>query len=160
LRRQPDAGIADRPTRTVSRLLLLLPLVAIPVATVGARQHVPRTHSHVAEGSGWTELMGDMDRMHAAMASIEPSGIGDVDFVRLMLPHHQCAIDMARAELLKMAEVRRVTLANGPGMTMFGPDGRHAFVCSRFMPELAVIDVASHQVVKRLSQGSHRPQSA
>jgi hypothetical protein len=100
-------------TRTVSRLLLLLPLVAIPVATVGARQHVPRTHSHVAEGSGWTELMGDMDRMHAAMASIEPSGIGDVDFVRLMLPHHQGAID-----------------------------------------------VASHQVVKRLPQGSYRPQSA
>src|SRR5258708_5891350 len=53
-----------------------------------------------------------------------------------------------------MAEVRRVTLANGPGMTMFGPDGRYAFVCSSFTPELAVVDAASHQVIKRLAQAS------
>src|SRR5262249_12411999 len=36
----------------------------------------------------------------------------------------------------------------------FGPDGRYAFVCSSFTPELAVIDAASHQVVNRLSQAS------
>jgi YVTN family beta-propeller protein len=53
-----------------------------------------------------------------------------------------------------MKEVRRIGLANGPGMTMFGPDGRYAFVCSSFTPELAVLDVASHQVIKRLQQGS------
>jgi len=55
---------------------------------------------------------------------------------------------------VKMAEVRRITLANGPGMTMFGPDGRYGFVCSSFTPELAVIDAASHQIVKRLPQSS------
>lgn len=55
---------------------------------------------------------------------------------------------------VKMVEARRITLANGPGMTMFGPDGRYAFVCSSFTPELAVIDAASHQVVKRLQQAS------
>jgi YVTN family beta-propeller protein len=54
----------------------------------------------------------------------------------------------------QMKEIRRIELANGPGMTMFGPDGRYAFVCSSFTPELAVIDVASHQVIKRLSQVS------
>ncbi len=37
--------------------------------------------------------------MHAAMASVEPSGNSDVDFVKLMLPHHQAAIDMARTQL-------------------------------------------------------------
>lgn len=52
----------------------------------------------------------------------------------------------------QMKEVRRIELANGPGMTMFGPDGKYAFVCSSFTPELAVIDVASHQVIKRLPQ--------
>jgi uncharacterized protein (DUF305 family) len=41
-----------------------------------------------------------MDTMHAAMASAEPSGDSDIDFVTLMLPHHQAAIDMAKAELL------------------------------------------------------------
>ena len=55
---------------------------------------------------------------------------------------------------VKMIEVRRVQLANGPGMTMFGPDGRYGFVCSSFTPELDVIDAASHQIIKRLSQAS------
>jgi DNA-binding beta-propeller fold protein YncE len=41
-------------------------------------------------------------------------------------------------------ETKRIELANGPGMTMFGPDGKYAFVCSSFTPELAVIEVASH----------------
>jgi len=40
-----------------------------------------------------------MAKMHAAMASVEPSGHSDVDFVKLMLPHHQAAIDMARTQL-------------------------------------------------------------
>jgi len=55
---------------------------------------------------------------------------------------------------VQMKEVRRIELANGPGMTMFGPDDKFAFVCSSFTPELAVVDVSSHEVVKRLSQAS------
>ena len=54
----------------------------------------------------------------------------------------------------RMKETRRIDLANGPGMTMFGPDGKYAFVCSSFTPELAVIDVASHQIIKRSPQVS------
>jgi uncharacterized protein (DUF305 family) len=62
-------------------------------------------HSHVhqnqkAMDAEWPELAKSMDTMHAAMAYIEPSGNGDVDFVRLMLPHHQAAIDMAKAQLM------------------------------------------------------------
>ena len=53
-----------------------------------------------------------------------------------------------------MNETRRIELANGPGMTMFGPDGKYAFVCSSFTPELAVIDVASHKIIKRIPQVS------
>ena len=52
----------------------------------------------------------------------------------------------------RMKETSRIEVANGPGMTMFGPDGKYAFVCSSFAPELAVIDVASHKIVKRLPQ--------
>src|SRR5215510_1076015 len=54
----------------------------------------------------------------------------------------------------RMKETQRIEMANGPGMTMFGPDGKYAFVCSSFTPELAVIDVASHMVIKRLPQVS------
>src|ERR1700704_3667398 len=48
----------------------------------------------------WSELIASMDRMHMAMGTIERSGNDDVDFVRLMLPHHQAAVDMARTQLL------------------------------------------------------------
>ena len=54
----------------------------------------------------------------------------------------------------QLTETRRIELANGPGMTMFGPDGKYAFVCSSFTPELAVIEIASHKIVKRLPQVS------
>ena len=53
-----------------------------------------------------------------------------------------------------MKEVKRIEVANGPGMTMFGPDGKYSFVCSSFTPELDVIEVASHSIVSRLTQGS------
>jgi YVTN family beta-propeller protein len=54
----------------------------------------------------------------------------------------------------QMKETRRIEIANGPGMTMFGPDGKYAFVCSSFTPELAVIDVASDKIIKRMQQVS------
>jgi uncharacterized protein (DUF305 family) len=38
--------------------------------------------------------------MHAAMGSVRPSGNTDIDFVKLMLPHHEAAIDMAKTQLL------------------------------------------------------------
>src|SRR5260370_24956354 len=55
---------------------------------------------------------------------------------------------------VRMKETRRIELANGPGMTMFGPDGKYAFVCSSFVPEIAIIDAASHQIVKKLPQAT------
>ncbi|MBZ5573790.1 MAG: DUF305 domain-containing protein, partial [Acidobacteriia bacterium] len=58
----------------------------------------------------WSALMGSMEKMHAGMMSIEQSGNSDIDFVRLMLPHHQAAIDMAKAQLLygKDPQMRRL----------------------------------------------------
>jgi uncharacterized protein (DUF305 family) len=58
----------------------------------------------------WSELIASMDKMHMAMKAIKPSGISDVDFVRLMLPHHQAAIDMAKTQLLygKDPQLRRL----------------------------------------------------
>lgn len=54
----------------------------------------------------------------------------------------------------QMKEIRRIELADGPGMTMFGTDGKYAFVCSSFTPELTVVETASHQIVKRIPQAS------
>jgi YVTN family beta-propeller protein len=55
---------------------------------------------------------------------------------------------------VQLKETRRIAMANGPGMTMFGPDGQYAFVCSSFTPELTVVDAASHQILQRVPQAS------
>jgi uncharacterized protein (DUF305 family) len=59
---------------------------------------------------GWSALIVSMEKMHHAMGSVAPSGDSDEDFVRLMLPHHQAALDMAKAELLfgRSPEMRRL----------------------------------------------------
>ena len=41
-----------------------------------------------------------MMRMHAQMDAAETNGNPDRDFASMMIPHHQGAIDMAKAELL------------------------------------------------------------
>jgi len=58
----------------------------------------------------WSELIASMKKMHMAMEAIKPSGESDLDFVRLMLPHHQGAIDMAKSQLLygKDPQMRRL----------------------------------------------------
>src|SRR5438874_3024732 len=47
-------------------------------------------------------------------------------------------------------ETRRVETANGPGMVLFHPDGKRAFVVSSFTPEVDVVDVATHRITKRI----------
>jgi uncharacterized protein (DUF305 family) len=52
-----------------------------------------------APADGYASMVSAaMDRMMAGMM-VKPSGDVDRDFVTMMLPHHQGAIDMAVAEL-------------------------------------------------------------
>ncbi len=44
-------------------------------------------------------MMAGMDTMNKAMSNAPMTGDPDRDFVAMMLPHHQGAIDMARVEL-------------------------------------------------------------
>lgn len=81
-----------------SRLFLTLAL-SLPVVAWAARHQDPPPHRGDAGDPNWFELIGSMDHMHMAMSSVSPSGSDDADFVRLMLPHHQAAVDMARTEL-------------------------------------------------------------
>ena len=59
-----------------------------------------RAHGSQTSGTDWSELNASMHKMHIAMGAIQRSGDIDVDFVRLMLSHHQGAIDMAKVQLL------------------------------------------------------------
>ena len=52
------------------------------------------------------------------------------------------------------AEKTRITVPNGPGMTIFSPDGRYGYVCSSFTPETVVVDTNTHQVIGQVKQVS------
>src|SRR5499433_1593825 len=51
-------------------------------------------------------------------------------------------------------EKMRIKVPNGPGMTIFSPDGMYGYVCSSFNPETVVITVADHRIVGRVKQES------
>jgi uncharacterized protein (DUF305 family) len=86
-------------------LLSLITATALPAW----QQDSPPSHVATA-GYPWSELMRSMDKMHATIAAAQPSGDADLDFVNLMLPHHQAAIDMARTQLMygKDPQMRRL----------------------------------------------------
>jgi uncharacterized protein (DUF305 family) len=86
-------------------------LVLIAAVTLVARSQDSKAHNRPTTAEPhWSELAGSMERMHTALASAEPSGDSDVDFVRLMLPHHQATIDMAKTQLTygKDPQMRRL----------------------------------------------------
>jgi uncharacterized protein (DUF305 family) len=92
------------------RLAIFLIFFCAPVTQ--AQQHGSDTHpgDKLAVERNWSELIASMEKLHLAMASVEASGDSDVDFVRLMLPHHQAAVDMAKTQLLygKDPQMRRL----------------------------------------------------
>jgi YVTN family beta-propeller protein len=53
-----------------------------------------------------------------------------------------------------MAEIKRVPVADGPGMVAFSPDGKFAYVCSSFTPELDVISTKDYSIIKRIPVAS------
>src|SRR6516164_1417047 len=52
------------------------------------------------------------------------------------------------------AEKMRIQVPNGPGMTIFSPDGAYGYICSSFTPETVVVSTKTHQIVGRVSQVS------
>jgi YVTN family beta-propeller protein len=52
------------------------------------------------------------------------------------------------------AEKARITVPNGPGMTILSPDGRYGYVCSSFNPETVVVSTTTHEIVGRMKQAS------
>ena len=90
---------------------LLVAVVACSFAATIAVQAGAHDHgSQTSTDPDWSELIASMDKMHMAMGAIERSGNSDVDFVRLMLPHHQAALDMAKTQLMygKDPQMRRL----------------------------------------------------
>jgi uncharacterized protein (DUF305 family) len=90
---------------------LLVAILACGFATNTSVRGAGDAHDNqLSTDPNWSELIACMDRMHMAMGAVAQSGNTDVDFVRLMLPHHRCAIDMAKAQLLngRDPQIRRL----------------------------------------------------
>src|SRR6516162_7301022 len=95
--------------KTRTKLFLVLAVLSLTVAWIGrAAAHDDQTNK--GYDPSWSALIASMDKMHMAMAAVARSGKSDIDFVRLMLPHHRAAIDMAKTELLygKDPQMRRL----------------------------------------------------
>ena len=84
--------------------------LGVGVLCASVESENPANSSQTTADADWSELIASMDKMHMAMAAIKRSGNADIDFVRLMLPHHQAAIDMAKTQLLhgKDPQMRRL----------------------------------------------------
>lgn len=92
----------------LSRLLLTVFCVSL---LHGQQSNLHMTAaSNAKRGPAWSEWNSHIEKMHSAMSSVKESGNADRDFVNLMLPHHQAALDMAKTELLygKNPQMRRL----------------------------------------------------
>ena len=77
-------------------------LLILTVTPALAQQHDMPMHGQPmhdqAAGAG-QEMMTGMDKMNRDMAAAPMTGDPDHDFVAMMIPHHQGAVDMAETEL-------------------------------------------------------------
>lgn len=91
-------------------LTVMIPTVTTPTTPPAPQQGFPTGRGGGAVSPEWPALQRSMRKMHETMMLVEPSLSGDADFVSLMIPHHQAAIDMAKTELLNGADpqIRRL----------------------------------------------------
>jgi len=94
--------------RKVSVLVLAAAMSPFVLGLLGADEHNQTDQKN--SNPDWSELIASMERMHMAMGQVPRSGNSDIDFVRLMLPHHQAALDMAKTQLVygKDPQMRRL----------------------------------------------------
>ena len=91
--------------------LLALGLTAAIVGCTRAAGDTAKRRSGGAADEPFVAASGAaMEQMMKAMGAMRPSGDVDRDFVAMMIPHHQSAIDMAQAELRygKNEQLRRM----------------------------------------------------
>jgi uncharacterized protein (DUF305 family) len=89
----------------------LTALVHRATAAAGEPRH-PASAAPAAEETFASLMDQAMERMHAGM-SVAPTGDPDRDFARMMIPHHQGAVDMALVELRFGKDERLRRLAQG-----------------------------------------------
>jgi uncharacterized protein (DUF305 family) len=108
-------GIVVEQLQEIAAMRLAIGEPASPTWATNEGRDVPATNpSHKANPGGDTPFLSRsntaMDKMMTDMA-VKPTGDVDHDFVAMMVPHHQGAIDMAQAELQYGQNPRLKTIA-------------------------------------------------
>lgn len=96
--------MAMRLTRLGRQRAVSLVVVVLIVSLNGAQGHSRHSlgaSQSASDSEAWSNLQQSMLSMHGAMSSVHSTGNDDEDFVGLMLPHHQAALDMAKVELVR-----------------------------------------------------------
>jgi uncharacterized protein (DUF305 family) len=95
---------------SIAILITLELILSVGMLDLTVQAGTPPQSSQTPTDPDWSDLVASMDKMHMAMGAVKRSGDSDVDFVRLMLPHHQAAIDMAKIQILygKDPQMRRL----------------------------------------------------
>jgi uncharacterized protein (DUF305 family) len=100
--------------RTISLILAAAALVTMTGPS--AAQTTDTTMDHSAHGmagpisGAMGQMMTAMDTMMTTMPSDSSSNV-DADFLLMMIPHHQAAVDMARVVIAEGADPETRTLA-------------------------------------------------
>jgi uncharacterized protein (DUF305 family) len=81
----------------LSLILAAAIVAALPLATIAQDPHAAHGSADPS-GAVVDAFRQANDKMMQDMM-VEPTGDADLDFVRMMIPHHQGAIDMAKIEL-------------------------------------------------------------
>lgn len=69
-------------------------------------------------------------------------------------PIPQAPPHMPPQHVLSVHHLLLLQVPQGPGMIIFSPDGRLAYICSSFTPETVIIDTATYATVGRVKQAS------
>ena len=101
------------------RKAALVVVVACAVAGTAAAQNDHPVHGEpgvatlvISSAVPFATLMDQaMERMHTDMMAAKPTGDPERDFLTMMIPHHQGAVDMAKIVLLHTSDPRFRNLA-------------------------------------------------
>jgi uncharacterized protein (DUF305 family) len=87
--------------RTIALTLMLVASIAgIALAQSHHHDDANSGRTNSADSTFALQMMQAMDRMDSGMMAVKPTDDPDRDFAAMMIPHHQGAIDMAKAELI------------------------------------------------------------
>ena len=81
-------------------LMLVASMAGIALAQSHHHDDANSGRTNSADSTFAWQMMQAMDRMDLGMKATKPTDDPDSDFAAMMIPHHQGAIDMAKAELI------------------------------------------------------------